>query len=339
VTYLTSHQRPDGTFFTQYDPLQDQLYDGVDLPRLAHAAWVLARASRAFEPLARDAAGRTLDYLANTVSEGADGLWLSHPANERTVAEIALLLLALCESPAATARRELAPRLADALWRRIDSHGRVHTHQDPAAASDAFQDYFPGQILLALGAAVEGGFTAWDDAKLSRAFRYYRHRFRHRPDFGQVSWITQACCRLWRVRPEPEFAELAFDIVEWILGFQQAASGAFLNGHQPDTPGYTTALYLEGIGAAASLARSLGDGERHRRYVDACRRGLRFLDGLIIQPRDRSLLPNPAMAFGGLRQSARNSAVRIDFAQHYLAALLETHDALDAVKEAHAVAN
>jgi AMMECR1 domain-containing protein len=333
VKYLMSHQRTDGTFFTHYDPLQDQLYEGVDLPRLAHAAWVLARGARVFEPLARDAASRTLDYLESTVSEGPDGLWLSHPANERTVAEIALLLLALCESPAASAREQLAPRLADALWKQIDTHGRIHTHQNPASASDAFQDYFPGQVLLALAAAIENGLTACDDAKLFRAFRYYRHRFRNRPDFGQVSWVTQACCRLWRVRPEPDFAELAFEIVEWVLTFQQPASGAFLNDHQPDTPGYTTALYLEGIGAAASLARSIGDVVRHRRYVESCRRGLRFLDGLIIQPRDRSLLPNPAMALGGLRQSARKSAIRIDFVQHSLAALLEVREALDTKKE------
>jgi hypothetical protein len=71
--------------------------------------------------------------------------------------------------------------------------------------------------------------------------------------------MTQACCQLWMIRREPAFAELAFEIVDWILAFQDQKSGAFLNDHQPDTPGYTTALYLEGIGAAASLARSVGD--------------------------------------------------------------------------------
>jgi hypothetical protein len=31
-------------------------------------------------------------------------------------------------------------------------------------------------------------------------------------------------------------------------------TGAFINVHQPDTPGYTTAVYLEGIAAAAHVA-------------------------------------------------------------------------------------
>lgn len=329
VNYLLAHQRPDGTFYTRYDPLQDHLYEGVDPPRLAHGAWVLSRMAREFEPRARNAADRTLDFLVNAVSEASDGLWLRHPGHEGTVAELALLLLALCESPAAPARAQLAPDLASALWGQIDAHGHVHTHQNPASASDAFQDYFPGQVLLALATAIRHELTTCDDAKLSRAFRYYRHRFRHKPDFGQVSWITQACCALWRLRPEPEFAELAFEIVEWVLQFQQLKSGAFLNAHQSDTPGYTTALYLEGIGAAASLAGSIGDAERHRRYVESCRRGLQFLDGLIIQARDTSLLPNPGLALGGLRQSARASAVYVDFVQHYLAALSEVRGALD----------
>jgi orotate phosphoribosyltransferase/AMMECR1 domain-containing protein len=326
--YLLRHQRTDGSFYTRYDPLHDQLYQGVDLPRLAHAAWVLARASNVFDPLARDAAARTVDFLLNTISETADGLWLSQPGHEPSVAEIALLLLALCESPG-PAREQWGARLAAALWLRIDGHGRVHTHHDHTVASDAFQDYFPGQVLLALATAARSGIAPADDISLARAFRYYRHRFRNRPDFGQVSWMTQACCQLWRLRPDPGFAELAFEIVEWVLAFQQDKSGAFLNDHQPDTPGYTTTLYLEGIGAAASLALSTGDVERHRRYVESCRRGFRFLDGLIIHQRDTSVLPNPAMAIGGLRQSARKSEVRVDFVQHYLAALAEAHGAVD----------
>jgi len=107
-------------------------------------------------------------------------------------------------------------------------------------------------------------------------------------------------------------------------------TGAFLNDHQSDTPGYTTALYLEGLGAAACLARSAGEELRHRDYLESCRRGLQFLDGLIIQSRDSSLLPNPAMAIGGLRRSARSSEVCIDFVQHYLAALIEVRQATQA---------
>ncbi|WP_375414157.1 AMMECR1 domain-containing protein [uncultured Bradyrhizobium sp.] len=323
IAYLLRHQRPDGTFFTRYEPLQDQLYQAVDLPRLAHGAWVLARASRTCDRSAGDAAIRTAVFLLHTVEETADGLWLTHMGNDRSVAESALLVLALCEAPDETLRKQWVPRLAAALWSRIDAHGRVHTHADEAIASDAYQDYFPGQVMLALATAARLGLTPLDDAKFELAFRYYRHRFRAQPRFGQVSWLAQACYAGWQVKPDPRFADLAFEAADWICGFQQEKSGAFLNDHQSDTPGYTTALYLEGIGAAASLARSTGDELRHRGYLESCRRGLQFLDGLIIQSRDSSLLPNPSMAVGGLRRSGRASEVCIDFVQHYLAALIE----------------
>jgi AMMECR1 len=328
IGYLLRHQRADGTYFTRYEPLQDQLYEGVDLPRLAHAAWVLARA--ADDALAGEAAVRTATFLLDGAKETAGGLWLVRPGNDRSVAEIALLVLALCEAPAEALRQRWVPRLAATLWSRIDAHGRVHTHADEAIASDAYQDYFPGQLLLALAAAARAGLTPVDEAKLALALGYYRHRFRNQRRFGQVSWLTQACHAWWRVKPDPCFADLAFEIADWILGFQQNKSGAFLNDHQSDTPGYTTALYLEGLGAAARLARSAGNQQRHRDYLESCRRGLQFLDGLIIQSRDSSLLPNPAMAVGGLRRSARASEVCVDFVQHYLAAAIEIREAMGA---------
>ena len=330
IAYLLRHQRPDGTFFTRYEPLQDQLYEGVDLPRLAHAAWVLARASGTYDRSAGEAAARTATFLLHTAEEMADGLWLTHAGNDRSVAENALLILALCEASDEALRKRWVPRLATALWSRIDAHGRVHTHADEAAGSDAYQDYFPGQVLLALATALRVGLTSIDEVKCARAFRYYRHRFRARPHFGQVSWLAQACLAWWRVKPDPEFAELAFEIVDWVLHFQQLKTGGCLNDHQSDTPGYTTALYLEGLGAAACLARLTGEQQRHRNYLESCRRGFQFLDGLILQFRDASLLPNPAMAIGGLRRSGRGSEICIDFVQHYLAALLEVRAATQA---------
>jgi orotate phosphoribosyltransferase len=329
VQYLLRHQRPDGTFLTRYEPLQDQLYEGVDPPRLAHAAWVLARASGSFDAAAGEAAMRTMAFLLKSARDADDGVWLILEGHQRSVAEIALLLLALCDGPDETVRARWAPRLAATLWSRIDAHGRVQTHPDHPEVADAYQDYFPGQSLLALAAAVRAGLTSYDAKKFTSAFRYYRHRFRYRPQFGQVSWLAQACHAWWRLDPDPCFAELAFEIADWILRFQQQHSGAFLNDHQSDSPGYTTALYLEAVGAAATLARAAGDDARRQRYLDSCRRGFRFLDGLILQSRDASLLPNPAMAIGGLRRSARASEVCIDFVQHYLAALIATHEAME----------
>src|SRR5262249_48187477 len=149
--------------------------------------------------------------------------------------------------------------LAETLWSSIGQHGYIFTHRGRAQVDDSFQNYFPGQVLLALAVAAEAKLTEVDALKLERAFRYYRHRFRYLRDFGQVSWLMQAFSAWSSLQHESQFSDLVFEIGDWLLEWQQEKNGAFINDHQAETPGYTTALYLEGIGAAVHLTM-LGDG-------------------------------------------------------------------------------
>ncbi len=322
--YLARQQEEDGSLYLQYEPFQNRLYRGISAPRLAHAAWVMARAHAILgEPALKDASSRIIDRLLQSVQEGEHGCWIESGKDEPTVAEVSFLLLALCQLPESDGRRRLAGKLSETLWSSINAHGRISTHRPPAADSDPFQDYFPGQVLLALGVARQAGIGRFDEGKLYRAFSYYRHRFRHKRDFGQVSWLMQAFGEWWRATGEPAFAEFVFEIADWVMQYQQEKTGAFINGHQSDTPGYTTALYLEGIGAAMRIQV---DEARHKLYVDSFTRGLRFLDRLVIERRDASILPNIEFALGGLRQSLTSSQIRIDFVQHSLSAILEASE-------------
>ncbi len=328
--YLLRHQKPDGSFYTFYEPFQHRLYEGTDLPRLGHAAWVLARASRVRggEEL-RVAADRAVECLLHAAADGEEGLWLEAPGQVSSVAELSFMLLTLCESAVeeAAARRALAGRAAATLWDCVTlPHGRVRTHREAESSAEEFQDYFPGQALLALAAACEANVCAVDEERRARAFLYYRHRFRHRRGFGQVSWYTQAFARWWRVTGDERCADFAFEIVDWLLTYQQGTTGAFVNDHQPETPGYMTAVYLEAVAAASNLADARGDECRRQTYTEAFERGLRFLDRLVIQPRDASVLPGAAYALGGLRRATHYSEVRTDFVQHALSAVLEFRD-------------
>ena len=327
MRYLLRHLKEDGTLFWHYQPFQNKLYEGIDPARLAHGAWVLARAHMVFggEDL-RNAADKVINnLLAQVVHEGED-VWIANGDEASSVAEISFLLLALSELPESDPRRSLIKDIAATLWRCIElPHGRIATHNstdDPSP--DAFQDYFPGQVLLALAVACEQKASAVDEERLHRSFQYYRHRFRYKRHFGQVTWLLQAFSKWSRSRAlatrEQQFADCVFEIADWLLGFQQDKTGAFINNHQPDTPGYTTAVYLEGIAAAFHVA----DRSRYETYRDAFTRGFKFLDRLIIQERDRSILPNPDYALGGLRQGLHFSEIRTDFVQHSLSAIL-TH--------------
>ena len=321
LRYLLKHLRDDGTFYSAYQPFQNRLLEYVDVARLAHGAWVLARAHTL---IGGDdvmvAAGKVIDSLLDKAVREGDELWFNNPSP--SVAELSFLLLALCNLPENDPRRSFIKDLATTLWRRVElPHGRIATHKDPDDPSpDAFQDYFPGQVLLALATACEANASTIDEERIRRSLQYYRHRFRYKRHFGQVTWLLQAFSKWWQVTGDPEFAALVFEIVDWLLGYQQEKTGAFINDHQSNTPGYTTAVYLEGVAAALPVAKGT---DRYQTYYDSFARGFAFLDQLIIQERDRAILPNLDFALGGLRQGLHYSEVRTDFVQHSLSAILE----------------
>jgi orotate phosphoribosyltransferase len=315
ANYLVRHQRDDGSLFLRYEPFRNRLYYGADAPRRAHAAWVLARAHR---------------HLGGAALEKATARIIAHCLKAEcrrgqlpSAAESALLLLALCELPPGDPRRARVTDLSAPLWAGIDRHGRIAAHLRPAEGADALQDEVPGQVLLALGTARQAGLAPEQPAALAQACRYYRHLIRYKRDVRPVSWLMQAFGAWWRVRPEPQFAELVFEVGDAILEFQQETTGGFITDQQPDSPGHTTAAYLEGVGAGTTLAAALGDHERHQRYLAAYTRGVRFLERLVIHPHDAALFSEPELAVGGVRRSLHRSEVRIEYVLHALCAVLE----------------
>ena len=325
LQYLLKHLREDGTLFSSYQPFHNRLYEGVDPARQAHGAWTFARAFKLLgSEEARDAAAKVIDCLLSTATDEKGEVWLQRDNESPSVAELSFLLLALSDLDGNDPRRSVLKDLAGTLWQCITlPHGRINTHRSPENPSpEAYQDYFPGQVLLALAVACEQNVSTIDEERLGRSFHYYRHRYRHRRHFGQVTWLLQAFSKWFQVTGEAQFANMVFEIAEWLLGYQQEKTGAFINDHQSDTPGYTTAVYLEGLAAALPVASALNDNARFQTYLDSCARGFAFLDRLIIQERDRSLLPNPDFAIGGLRQGLHYSEIRTDFVQHSLSAVL-----------------
>ena len=325
LRYLLKQLRDDGTLYSAYHPFHNRLLEYVDVARQAHGAWVLARAHKMCgDDEVKNAAGKVIDSLLEKLSRDGDEIWLERDNESPSVAELSFLLLALTNLPENDQRRSVIKDLATTLWRCVElPHGRINTHKNPNTPSaDMFQDYFPGQVLLALAAACEAKASTIDEERLRRSFQYYRHRFRYKRHFGQVTWLLQAFSKWWQVTGDTQFSVMVFEIADWLLGYQQDKTGAFINDHQSNTPGYTTGVYLEGIAAVLPVAAG-GDLNRFQTYFDSFARGLKFLDQLIIQERDRAILPNLDFALGGLRQGLHYSEIRTDFVQHSLSAILE----------------
>ena len=298
---------------SRYEVFADRMRTGTHPARLAYGAWIKARAGLT-EQCAED-----LDRLQKSLR--SDG-WLEVDGHTPTISELAFVVLAQLDSgvPADEV-------ILDLLWSRIDTHGRFGTHRDREQA--AYQDYAPGQVLLALASAVQRGACFMHRPTLERALRYYRMRFRQNHSWGAMAWLTQAYPLWAEILGDQSCSGFAYEIADWALGFQSRRSGAFLNAHQPDTPGATTALYLEGIAAVREAAESQGDTSRESRYRASAAAGIGFLDQLVYQHRDAAVLPNPRWALGGVRSSLTASEVRTDYVHHALAALLRLGPALD----------
>lgn len=327
LRFLLRLVREDGGAYFFYRPHKDRLSTGLDLPRRAHLAWVLARAARLLPgPEVAAVAERVRAALAALVAEGEGEAWLAAEGERPAIAESAFLLLALCEAERPTAEEtRLAERLAATLWSKIGAHGRIATHRDETAEDEPFQDFFPGQALLALAGAAFRGFAPAQRDQLAVAFRFYRHRFRHRRHFGQISWMAQAFAVWSRLLGWREATDFVADLAELALEHQHE-DGSFSSPLQPEGPGYTSALFLEALAVAHALARDHGEAEAASRLGPALARGIEFLGRLTLRPEHASLLPNPAWAIGGLRHSELRDEVRIDFVQHALSVLLETFE-------------
>jgi hypothetical protein len=110
-------------------------------------------------------------------------------------------------------------------------------------------------VVLALAAAARGGFATPQRELLQVARRYYRHRFRYKRDFGQAAWWAQASAAWYVITSDREWAAFVLEIGHSLLPNQSNRSGGFLS----DSPGDSTIVFLEAVGAAIRTAEAVGD--------------------------------------------------------------------------------
>lgn len=333
ASYIQRQCLEDGSFYFFYTPFANQLQQIQDKVRTAHTLWVLIRAQQAqLSSVDPTQLAATLSFLKTGLRKNAEKIWLSEATSPEdvkndTVAGSALLLMALSAHQLRSLEdTELASSLAQLLWKAIDQHGRVrcfiHGDKLPAKEDEPYQDYIGGQTLLALALAVKAGLTHIERTQWTKALRYYQHRSQYKRRADLVSWLTQGLGACWQLEPQTNLATTIFALVDWVLAYQSQQDGGFTTRQQTGRPDYMTAVYLEAVGVALTIAKQIKDQLLIERYQRACDLGFAFLDKQTVQARDASVLPNLAWAEGGLRQSTTHSTMRIDFTQHALSAAL-----------------
>lgn len=244
----------------------------------------------------------------------------------------AVLALAIYELPTADAKLVAeAERLCEFLRKQCRADGSIHyadspsdvpTQIDPAGVNE-----YPGTALHAIIVSNRHKPATWKTEVVKKGIEFYRAYFKSHPHPLLAATLTPACAELYLQTKQGEGATVVFELNDWLCGLQipatdprrpQWAGGfrAVVNGHQADLPpGPETGLYIQSLGYACQLARTVPDLERFNRYQSAVVNATHFLCGLQYLEANTRHFENSFranMLIGGFYLSPTDGNLRID---------------------------
>jgi len=330
--WMLNQVQPDGRTVYKYWPSRGTEAEGDNTIRQAMATICLGRiADRTADPGARDRADRNLDYLlANYYREdGAYGLAIED--EKVKLGGIALMALAILESPNRDRHAEALARLTATINHLHNADGSFRTFYAPADRNDC-QNFYPGETLLFWAHALKAGLPGVTAEAYMRAFRHYRGWFRADPNPAFIPWHTQAHFVARDLIDEPELDGFIFEMNDWLLSMQQWDSAPYADllgrfydperQHLGPPHASATGVYLEGLIDAFELARLYGDAPRQSGYRRAILRGARSLARLQFKTDDDMFyISQRERVEGGIRTETYNNEIRVDNVQHGLMGL------------------
>ncbi len=259
-----------------------------------------------------------------------NGRGLIHDGDRVKLGAVALAWIALNEaghSGTYEFQRTALAKTLDELWM---PSGQFRTFVKPADRSDQW-NFYPGEALLAWSVMYRSNRDAALLDRIMASFRFYRdwHRENRNPAF--IPWHTRAYTNIYRETGASELQSFIFEMNDWLLSLQQwddapsvDCRGRFYDPRRPFGPPHSssTGVYLEGLVAALSIARTAGDKLRIERYRTALLRGFRSVLQLTYQNSiDLYYVPKQLELCGGVRSSEYDNRIRVDNVQHSLMAV------------------
>ncbi len=344
--YLVSHMHPDGSFVYAYDPVARKESDSYNILRHAGTTYALLEL---FDATGQQgyltAAERALGYLRSSTIPCplyADTLCVMEDdeiklgGNGLALLAVAHYLDVAADDPtAAFDTEELATygnRLARFIVRTQKPSGEFSPHKmDGKGIPDLefVSEYYPGEAMFALArfSAVTGE-RQWMDAAHKGAAWIISVRDKDVPteDLPHDHWMLYALNELNKDKPEVTYVEHAKRLVSAIVAAQhndKTGEQEAWNGGYYDPPRSTpTATRNEGLGAAYEIFERSGDAAYAVVAKDAMERGIDFTLKTQFTPRTLRQANAANDALGGFHESLDDYAIRIDYVQHNISALL-----------------
>jgi hypothetical protein len=337
--YLVRAQKPDGSFYYSYNPLDDEASDrAYNFVRHAGAAislFDLYRATREARYL--DAARRAVTYLKTRFRAGRarDSAYVLDNDGKAKLGANGLALVALAnqiELDPKSADRQSAAHLANlilAMQRKDGSFESYYRIDNEPTQSVSL--YYPGEAILGLMRL----YKLNNDKRLIDAARrgaaYLIESQSRMETLPPDAWLMQALEALNATEREPRYAIHAIALAEAMIAEQYGNdnragfAGAFRPGLPRATPAASRA---EGMLAAYRLAQLTNDA-RAPRIADALKSSARFQLSQQFDRDNSFFLSNAERAAGGFREGLASTRIRIDFVQHNISSLLGIANILD----------
>lgn len=333
---LVYRQLPSGRFNYEYDPAADRYGQDEDELAQSTATWAAVQFARhAPSDRTRRAAKAAIDERLAHLARlpGADNAaFIAEPKRRNRLGVTALFCLGLAEHSDTSALAATRDQLVRAMRWLQQPGGELVPAFPPASIVDT-QERYPGQALLALARDYQLTPSKETLDAFDRAHRFYSEFFASARPPAVVPWHSQAFALMSSLTKRSDYASFVYTMCDLACDHQlrpdnsEAAQlwGAF-TARGVFEPGASTALFVQGLAAAARLARERGDLERFDRYRQACKLGVRFLLQLQIKPEECFYIRSTRDALHGLREGPTRSTLRIDDCAHALVALIQSRD-------------
>jgi hypothetical protein len=321
-----------GRFLPGYLPALQRASEGDNLGRQATAAAGLARAARVMreEAYAVRAAQTILTLLEDTVADPDDKscLLVDLPGDRLARASAAAsIVLAACELPNPPADLvEKCEQLTRAMYKLAKTDGSLGDADAVTA----------GSILWAVSRSHRQTPAAWKPALVSKALAYYHTQWAKNRRLEAVYPMTAACVECYRHTKDRKVAAFALEIQDWLVGLQYAnldgqrfgwfgGFKSWSDGRPLEVePDARAGALAASLAEAVSLARDLGDVQRHQQYGEALKQAVGFLISLQYTEAGTqhfAVWYRPKVV-GGFHHSPMNGDLRIDHAAEAITALM-----------------
>lgn len=269
---------------------------------------------------------RTLDYYLKNI-QTRNGYTFIKIGQKADLSFNAFTILALLNSNYSE-KDEVMKQLALGILAMQKQDGSYYTNFESKKISGI--NYFPGEAMLALMYLYDYTKNNLYLDSVKKASRYYRVYWVKNKNTAFIPWHTQVYFLLFKETKDISLIKFIFEMNDWLINNYQIQTSKYpdeIGGFPKKNPGgCMTAVYLEGLNDAYSLANYLNDAFHKNKYTKAIRLGTRFVMQNQFNLTNSFYFKNPNKAIGGIKKRIVDNELRIDNVQHTIMALIKTYE-------------